>query len=230
MNGTIEFTSELGKGSSFFFAVEFQKQVVPTSPISSKDISNLRVLIVDDNPTSRQILDQYTSSWGMRSDLASSGQDALKMLQLAAAHNPYKLVVLDMHMPGIDGITLARSIKRNSLLASTHLIMLTSLGDSFESGEVEQAGIEACVPKPVKGSRLFDSIFEVLSGEAPPTLERRKVLTGSLKLQGDPTGKLVRILLAEDNVINQKVARNRLRGRYCRQRPRGSRCVESALL
>jgi signal transduction histidine kinase/CheY-like chemotaxis protein len=212
MNGTIEFTSEIGKGSSFFFTVEFQKQVVSTSPISSKDISNLRVLIVDDNPTSRQILDQYTRSWGMQSDLASSGQEALKILQLAASNNPYKLVVVDMRMPEMDGITLARSIKRNPLLASTHLIMLTSLGDSFESGEVEQSGIEACVPKPVKGSRLFDSIFELLNGGAPPTPERRKVLTGSLKLRGDPTGKPVRILLAEDNVINQKVAVKMLRG------------------
>jgi signal transduction histidine kinase/CheY-like chemotaxis protein len=205
MKGNIEFTSKLGKGSSFFFTIEFQKQVVPASLFSSK-ISDVRVLIVDDNPTSRQILDQHTRRWGMRSDLASSGHDALKMLQQGAANDPYALVILDMRMPEMDGITLAQSIKRNPLLASAHLIMLTSLGDSFEAGEVEQSGIEACVTKPVKAPRLFDGIFEVLCGEAAPTSERRKALTGSLKLGGDPTGKSVRILLAEDNVINQKVA------------------------
>ena len=212
MNGKIEFTSEFGKGSSFFFTIEFQKQAVPAPPISSKNISNLRVLIVDDNSTSRQILDQYTRGWGMRSDLASSGYDALRMLQRDTFNDPYKLVILDMRMPEMDGITLARSIKRNPLLVSTHVIMLTSLGDSFESGEVEQSGIEACVSKPVKGSRLFDSIFEVLCGGEPPTPERRKALTGSLKLGGDPAGKSVRILLAEDNIINQKVAVKMLRG------------------
>ena len=173
MNGNIEFKSELGKGSSFFFNIEFQKQVIPTLPVSSKGLSNLRVLIIDDNSTSRQILDQYLRGWGSQSDSVSSGREGLKMLQDAVAHNPYNLVILDMRMPEMDGLALARSIKSNPLLASIRLIMLTSLGDSFESGEVQKSGVEACVPKPVKETRLFDSIFEVLHGGSP-TPERRK--------------------------------------------------------
>ena len=212
MNGNIEFTSEMGSGSSFSFTIEFKKQVVPAPPPPSRDLSHLRILVVDDNATSRQILGQHTRSWKVRSDAASSGREALKVLHDAIVNDPYQLVILDMRMPEMDGLTLARSIKRDPALASTHLIMLTSLGDSFESGEVEQSGIEACVSKPVKGPRLFDSIFEVLSGGAPPTPERRRALTGSLKLRGDPTGKPVRILLAEDNTINQKVAVKMLRG------------------
>ena len=134
------------------------------------------------------------------------------MLRDAVDSDPYKLALLDLRMPEMDGISLARMIKSNPLLAPTHLIMLTSLGDVLESKQMEQTGIEACVPKPVKGPRLFDSIFEVVGGGKAPTPERLRALTGSLKLLGDPAGKPVRILLAEDNVINQKMAVKMLRG------------------
>jgi signal transduction histidine kinase/CheY-like chemotaxis protein len=212
MNGDIQFTSKEGQGSSFFFTVEFQKQAAPPAPAPTRDLSAHRLLIVEDNPTVRRVVAQYARAWGMRSDSAPRAHEAIQMLQDAVGTDPYEVVLLDLRMPELDGISLARMIKSNPALAATHLIMLTSLGDVLESMQMEQTGIEACVPKPVKGPRLFDSICEVVGGKKNPTPERLRALTGSLKLLGDPTGKPVRILLAEDNVINQKVAVKMLRG------------------
>jgi two-component system sensor histidine kinase/response regulator len=210
MNGEIKVASELGKGSSFSFTAEFEKQTIALKSIVRHDLSGLHVLIVDDNATNREILDHHTRDWKMRSGLAASAGEALEMLRSASGADPYELVILDMQMPEMDGLMLARAIKADPAIASARLVMLTSLGNQLDLEDMKQAGIEACVLKPVKQSRLFNRVAEVMAGHMP--LSRKKTQTATLTLKSPVTPpanlsrKPVRILLAEDNVINQKVA------------------------
>jgi PAS domain S-box-containing protein len=212
MNGEMKVESELGKGSAFSFTAEFEKQTLGLKPDVRQDLKDLRVLIVDDNATNREILDHHTRDWKMRSALAASGPQALEMLREAAALDPFDLAILDMQMPDMDGLMLGRAIKGNPAISATRLIMLTSLGNQMDAEDMKNAGIEACVLKPVKQSRLFNRIAEIMAHHTP--LARKIGATGSVKLKNlipptsaaAPEAKPVRILLAEDNVINQKVA------------------------
>jgi two-component system sensor histidine kinase/response regulator len=207
MNGDIEVTSEPGKGSSFSFHAEFEKQTIPLQSTTRHDLGGLHVLIVDDNATNREILDHHTRDWKMRSGLAASGAQALEMLRDASTNDPYELAILDMQMPEMDGLMLGRAIKSDPAIAATKLVMLTSLGNQLDAEEMKASGIEACVLKPVKQSRLFNRVAEVMAGHRP----RSKTQTGTLSLISPvkppaDRKKPVRILLAEDNIINQKVA------------------------
>jgi len=210
MNGDIQVKSELGKGSSFSFNAEFEKQTIALKSIAQQDLSSLRVLIVDDNATNREILDHHTRMWKMRSSMAEDGEQALQMLRAEAIKDPFELAILDMQMPEMDGLMLGRAIKADPLIARTRLVMLTSLGNQIDNEELKKSGIEACVLKPVKQSRLFARIGEVMAGHMP--VARKKTQTGTLSLKSPipPPANLakkpVRILLAEDNIINQKVA------------------------
>ena len=170
----------------------------------------VRIFIVDDHPV---VVAGLTSMLGTQPGMvvagwASGGEEAVGMLRTVTAD----LLLLDLRMPAMDGFLLARAIKNNPVTAPVHLIMLTSLGDTLESKEMEKAGIEACVAKPVKDSRLFDTIAAVVGGHASPARQKRHTITRPMKPPADPDSKPVRILLAEDNVINQKVALKMLRG------------------
>ena len=147
----------------------------------------------------------------MRSSLAAGGEQALEMLRDAAnASDPFELAILDMQMPEMDGLMLGRAIKGDPSIASTRLLMLTSLGNQLDAEEMKKAGIEACVLKPVKQARLFSRISEIMAGHQP--LARKKTQTATLSMKSpiapppNLSKKPVRILLAEDNIINQKVA------------------------
>jgi two-component system sensor histidine kinase/response regulator len=213
MNGEIKVKSEMGKGSTFSFNAEFEKQAVSFKPAALQDLSGLRVLIVDDNATNREILDHHTKMWKMRNAMAEGGDEALRLLRAEAKSDPFELAILDMQMPEMDGLMLGRAIKEDPAIAATRLIMLTSLGNQLDVEEMKKAGIEACVLKPVKQSRLFARISEIMAGHMPAA--RKKTQTGTLSLKSPvvlpPTltaasKRPVRILLAEDNIINQKVA------------------------
>jgi len=211
MDGEMKVESEPGKGSAFSFAALFEKQTLALKPAARHDLNDLRVLIVDDNATNREILTHHTRDWKMRSALAASGPQALEMMREAAALDPFDLAILDMQMPDMDGLMLGREIKKDPKIAATRLIMLTSLGNQMDAEDMKAAGIEACVLKPVKQSRLFNRIAEIMANHTP--LARKIGSTGSVKLSGLAIAKPavvdvkpVRILLAEDNVINQKVA------------------------
>ena len=212
MNGEMGVTSELGKGSVFAFEADFEKQSLALKTVARHDLNDLRVLIVDDNATNREILDHHTRDWKMRSALAASGPQALEMLRADAGTDPFDLAILDMQMPDMDGLMLGREIKKDPRIAATRLVMLTSLGNQLDAEDMKAAGIEACVLKPVKQSRLFARIAEILANHTP--LARKVGATGSvaMKRMSDaptptvPEAKPVRILLAEDNIINQKVA------------------------
>jgi len=209
MNGQIGVKSDMGKGSTFFFEADFEKQTIALKSVVHQDLSGLHVLVVDDNATNREILDHHTRMWKMRSALAESGEQALAMLREQATKDPFELAILDMQMPEMDGLMLGEIIKGDPAIASTRLIMLTSLGNQMDAEAMKKAGIEACVLKPVKQSRLFNRIAEVMAGHRP--LSRKKTQTATLTMKSvisapSLTRKPTRILLAEDNIINQKVA------------------------
>ncbi len=212
MNGDIAVKSDMGKGSTFSFSAEFEKQAVSFKPVALQDLSGLRVLIVDDNATNREILDHHTKMWKMRNAMVGSGEEALKVLREEAKNDPFELAILDMQMPEMDGLMLGRAIKADPEIASTRLIMLTSLGNQLDVEEMKKAGIEACVLKPVKQSRLFARISEIMAGHMPAPRKKTQPIVAPVKApaavapQSGTAKRPVRILLAEDNIINQKVA------------------------
>ncbi|MET0623874.1 MAG: response regulator [Pyrinomonadaceae bacterium] len=207
MGGRIGFTSEPGKGSTFRFTARFARQPADAleAPAKVLSLDKLRVLIVDDNATNRKILSHQFDSWGMVHAEADSGARALEALRAAARRGePYDLAVLDLMMPGMDGLELARAIKADPAIAATRLVMLTSFGQRGQSATAREAGIEACLTKPVRQSPLFDCLATVMSQASPtpgPSSLHAKPIMKETKAMSN---KL--ILLAEDNVVNQKVA------------------------
>ena len=218
MGGEMGVTSTPGQGSTFWFTARFGKQLESAAerqpqPVSLVSLEKLRVLIVDDNATNRKILSHQVGSWGMIHQEAASGFHALELLRSAAAEGvPYDLAVLDLMMPGMDGFELARTIKSDSRIAEMHLVMLTSFGQRGHGAMAREAGVAAYLTKPVRQSNLFDCLANVISA-ATVSSERdvtsaqpgAKLLTRhTLKEARKSSHKL--ILLAEDNIVNQKVA------------------------
>jgi PAS domain S-box-containing protein len=207
MGGRISFTSEPGKGSTFRFTARFDRQ--PAGAVAAqadvRGLDKLRVLTVDDNATNRKILSHQLDSWGMTHAEADSGASALDALRAAARRGrPYDLAVLDLMMPGMDGLELARAIKADPAVAGTRLVMLTSFGQREQSAAAREAGIASCLTKPVRQSQLFDCLATVMS-QAPPTPEPAGPRTKPATTETQAASHK-RILLAEDNVVNQKVA------------------------
>jgi two-component system, sensor histidine kinase and response regulator len=217
MGGEIDVQSTPGKGTTFWFTARFQKQTGEPKAAPDqyrRDLFNLRVLVVDDNATNRQILRHQIFAWKMQKGSAASGHEALKILRAAAtAGTPYDLALLDMQMPEMDGLTLARAIKADPAIASTRLIILTSLGHLLSTQELKAAGIDAFLVKPVKQSRLFDCLVDVMGRS-----EAENIFSKSASLPEAPAASdlpKVHALLAEDNRVNQKVALGQLQKLGC---------------
>ena len=237
MKGRIGVQSGPGPGSTFWFTATFEKQPVPPGdqPVPRSDLFNLRVLVVDDNGSSRRALRHQIFAWKMQRGSAASGYEALKVLKAgAAAGAPYDLALLDMDMPEMDGLTLARAIKADPAIAGTRLIILTNLKQSLSPDDLQQAGIEGWLVKPVKQSRLFDCLVTVIakstSFDAGASSKIAAAAGGELNASERVRG--ARILLAEDNIVNQKVALRQLQKLGCRANAvaNGAEAVEALTL
>jgi CheY-like chemotaxis protein len=211
MGGEIGFESAPGRGATFWFTLTLGRQ--PEGPpanvrrVSPPSLDGLRVLIVDDNATNRQILVRHAHAWRMESGVAVSGPDALDELRSAAgAGRPYQLVLLDVQMPDMDGMAVARAIKEDPLLRGTRIVILTSLAHHPEESNFRQIGISAYLTKPVKQSRLFDCIASAMdSGLDPVSASKADGVRPA-----DARPQTLRVLMAEDNPVNQKVALRQL--------------------
>jgi two-component system sensor histidine kinase/response regulator len=211
MGGEIGVESEPGVGSTFWFTVRLENSQgsEKAAPAADVDLRSLRVLITDDNATNRKILHKQLTSWNMKDGMARGGTEALDMLRTAAeSGEPYHLAILDMQMPGMDGVELARAIKDDPAISSTRLMLLTSLGLDI-SEEARRAGVEVVLSKPVRQSQLYDALATA-TGVAAKTSARsaRESVSQAVRATVTPQGRPLggQLLLAEDNLVNQRVA------------------------
>ena len=217
MGGEIGVESSPGHGSTFWATLTLGRQVgkTPATEPPRVDVEGLRVLIVDDNATNREILHRQVSSWRMRDGTSASGPEALAALYRAAVEgDPYRLVILDMQMPDMDGMSVARAIKSDPKLSETRIVILTSLAYHAEEANVRSLGISAYLTKPIKQSRLFDSLATAMSGPTPRLVSPVSASAATSAREPVPAAtppvQPVRILIAEDNAVNQKVALRQL--------------------
>ncbi|MEW6544507.1 MAG: response regulator [Nitrospirota bacterium] len=216
MGGSVGAESRVGQGSTFWANIRLARQTGPAQalPDCSRNLETLRILIVDDNATNRTILEEQTASWGMERDTAESGRQALDRLREAAARGrPHDLAILDMQMPEMDGLTLARIIKSEPTLAHTKLVMLTSLSRDGQDRQARAAGIQAFLTKPVRQSSLYNCLLDVI-GCVPAC--RLPPAAGQLRETGSRPFGSGRILLAEDNPVNREVTLGMLELLGCR--------------
>jgi two-component system, sensor histidine kinase and response regulator len=202
MHGAVGVESEVGYGSTFWCTARFgrvRSELVVPSPRA--DLTGIRVLVTDDNETNRQILRHQLNAWGATSVSAEDGPRALQILYAAQkAGERFDLVLLDFNMPGMDGLEVARVIKGDAQLASIPLIMLGSM--TGQSAEIaKSSGLAAYLTKPVRQARLYEVLTTVLGAARAPLLAPRPK---SITLA--PRASKGRVLVAEDNLVNQRVA------------------------
>jgi two-component system, sensor histidine kinase and response regulator len=201
MGGRISLESESGRGSRFRFTLAFP--LAPPRPASEPaKLGGLRVLVVDDNATNRRILVEMLRHWRLRPVAVAGGRAAIREMEKAQrAGRPFPLVLLDANMPEMDGFALAGHIKRHPRLVGGSIMMLTSGGRPGDRARCLELGVSTYLTKPIKQSDLLDAIVGVLSAGAPSPSPSSRAAA-----RKKPGGRRLSVLVAEDNVVNQRVA------------------------
>ena len=225
MGGEIGVESTDGAGSTFWFTAGFERSnTVLAAEGPLPELAGRRILIVDDNKTNRRILEHQVSCWGMVPTSAAGGAEALEQLAVAAETGlAFELAILDLHMPLMDGLQLAAAIKADARIASVPLVLLTSLGQRGHAAAAQAAGIAGYLTKPVREAHLKRCLATVLSGGSAATdrpvggapRQLRPLVTRHTVSEGRSHAQ-ARVLLAEDNEVNQRIAVKLLEKMGCR--------------
>ncbi len=206
MGGAMGVQSEVGSGSTFWFTARFNVEVGEPYSTPRYDLNGVRALIVDDNATNREVLHYQLLPWGVIDSAVESGTGALETMHAALrAGMPFDLVILDMMMPIMDGLSVARAIRNEPQFASVRLIILTSIGLRGDAQAARETGVQAYLTKPVRHGELLECVAQVMGRN---TAEQSPITRHTL--QQPVARKDVRILLAEDNDINRDVVLSRL--------------------
>ena len=202
MGGSLELQSTLGEGSRFLIRIPFTPQADTGEPPQADGLDGRRMLAVDDHPTNLEILGHYLRGWGVHYDCVSRAAEALTHLRAATARGqPCEVAILDLQMPDMDGLDLARTIRADPLIAPIRLVLLSSAG---QPAPEDAPGIDLSLGKPVRLSLLRDALFQLVHGRTPEPAVTAMAESTMKQLSGQ-------VLLAEDNPINQKVACGMLR-------------------
>lgn len=210
MDGDIGAESEVGKGSQFWFSLTLPvDDAIQSMPIVDRPIfENLRILAVDDNAVNRRVIQELLDGWGLRSTVLAEPEGVVKALEEALAKNdPYKVILLDHQMPGEDGVMLARRIQARSVFQSLPIILLSSIDGVVTGEDGNNVHIAESLSKPARPSQLMDALVRVMTDSAPHELQNALAALNKVPEPEDAqsTGERVKVLIAEDNAVNQLV-------------------------
>jgi len=211
MDGDINLQSNLDQGSCFSFDLSFQHSPVSEIQKTSYEVlQDVKILVVDDNTTNREILSGQLTQWGVNCTCVENAAEALEQLQIAVNQNtPYRMALLDWHMPEMDGLNLAKLIQKQTYATELTLVMLSSDNVGIHAEEYELYGISCYLNKPVFQKQLQNCLLELLGADVnSSTLDSKETKNTKVIFKGD-------ILLAEDNLVNQEVAMAMLRKLGC---------------
>jgi len=206
MGGNIHVESALGAGSTFWFTSTFDKQdALPHEDVRSSPmgmLTGVRALIIESSSINRGILQAQMSNWGMSNRIAASPEQAVDLLAQAAARGaPYDIAIIDLALPGMDALDLARQIRARADIAKVRLVVLTRRQADLKNAR--DVGIDACLAKPVRQTMLYECLVNVMAGQPQEAAAAPAVTEPASNVSADARG---RILLVEDNLINQQVA------------------------
>jgi signal transduction histidine kinase/DNA-binding response OmpR family regulator len=208
MGGQVGLASKPGSGSTFFFTIPLGVAEPQTLPprLDPAELRGLRALVVDDNQTNRLVLSHQLGRWGMVVEEAPSGAEALAAIARATVRNePFELLLLDMQMPDMDGLEVARKVRDDGALSALKMVMLTSVALRQVATTAREIGIAACLTKPVRAAQLRDTLGTTVVGSSSSGPVQRSI-TPHHQVATTRDGEVLRVLVVEDNAVNQKVA------------------------